>query len=194
LHVPLHDVVVAKVSVRVPAQGYIIDGGFAALLAPVLDHHGITYEPINGTLDVEAFRAKSVTWSASSYEGHQRITLDGAWAHESRALDRGAIFIPLKQPNVRLIVQLLDPAAPDSLVQWGFVNTAFERKEYMEPYVAEEAARELLAKDPTLRAKFDAALADPEVAKSPEKRLEFFYQLHPAWDERMNLVPIYRRD
>jgi hypothetical protein len=79
-------------------------------------------------------------------------------------------------------------------VQWGFVNTAFERKEYMEPFVAEEAARELLAKDPTLRAKFDAALADPEVAKSPEKRLEFFYQLQPAWDERMNLVPIYRRD
>lgn len=193
-HVPLHDEVVPKISVRVPAQGYIIDGGFAALLAPILEHHGITYEPISGTLDVEAYRAKTVTWPASSYEGHQRITLDGAWAHESRTLDRGAIFIPLKQSNVRLIVQLLDPAAPDSLVQWGFVNTAFERKEYMEPYVAEEVARELLAKDPTLRAKFDAALADPDFAKSPEKRLDFFYQLHPSWDERLNLVPIYRRD
>lgn len=191
--VPLHDEVVAKVSVRVPAKGYVIDGGYAALLAPVLDHHGITYEPLSGKLDLEVYRATNVKWGAS-FEGHQRITLDGAWAHESRTLDRGAIFVPMSQPNLRLIVQLLDPAAPDSLVQWGFVNTAFERKEYMEPYVAEEAARELLAKDPALRAKFDAALADPEFAKSPEKRLEFFYKLHPAWDERMNLVPIYRRD
>lgn len=192
--VPLHDEVVAKVNVRVPAQGYVIEGGFAAILAPVLDHHGVAYEPISGTIDLEVYRATKVNWSATSYEGHQRITLDGAWGRESRTLDRGAIFVPLKQPNLRLIVQLLDPAAPDSLVQWGFVNTAFERKEYMEAYVAEEAARELLAKDPSLRAKLDAALADPEFAKSPEKRLELFYKLHPAWDERMNLVPIYRRD
>jgi hypothetical protein len=48
--------------------------------------------------------------------------------------------------------------------------------------------------DPSLRAKFEAALADPEFAKSPQKRLEWFYKRHPAWDERMNLVPIYRYD
>jgi hypothetical protein len=112
-----------------------------------------------------------------------------------RTLDRGAIFISLHQPNVRLIVHLLDPAGPDSFAQWGFVQSAFERKEYMEAYVAEQAAREILAKDPSLRAKFDAAIAaDPEMAKSPEKRLEFFYKLHPAWDERVNLLPIYRVD
>jgi len=92
------------------------------------------------------------------------------------------------------VLHLLEPALPDSLVQWGLFNAAFERKEYMEPYVAEELARQLLAADPGLRAKFDAALAaDPELAKSPQKRLDWFYQRSPAWDERVNLVPVYRQ-
>jgi hypothetical protein len=88
---------------------------------------------------------------------------------------------------------MLDPAAPDSLAQWGTLNPAFEKKEYMESYVAEEVAREQLAADPTLRAKFDAALAaDPEMAKTPAKRLEWFYRRHASWDERVDLLPIYR--
>ena len=65
----------------------------------------------------------------------------------------------------------------------------------MESYVAEQAAREMLSKDPTLRAQFDAALAaDPALAKDPGQRLEWFYRRHPAWDERFNLLPIYRTD
>lgn len=191
--IPLRDEVVPKVTVRVPKQGYVIDGGFAAQLAPVLERHGIEYQPLDGTHDLEVYRATKTTF-APSYEGHARVTLEGGWARESRSLDRGAIFIPLSQRHARLIVHLLDPDGPDSLVQWGFVNNAFERKEYMEPYIAEQVAREMLANDPSLRAKFDAALADPEFAKSPAKRLDFFYRLHPSWDERLNLVPIYRRD
>jgi hypothetical protein len=30
------------------------------------------------------------------------------------------------------------------------------------------------------------------MAGSPRRRLEWFYRRHPAWDERVNLVPIYR--
>jgi hypothetical protein len=63
----------------------------------------------------------------------------------------------------------------------------------MEPYVAEQLARDMLAADPSLRARFDAELtADPELAKSPRRRLDWFYRQSPAWDERVNLVPIYR--
>jgi hypothetical protein len=195
-NVPLHDEVVAKTSVRVPKVGYVIEGGFAAQLAPVLDHHGIEYKRIDDQpqVDVEVYRATKVTF-AQPFEGRTRATFEGAWTSEKRTLDRGAFFVSLAQPNVRLIVHLFDPEGPDSFAQWGFLQAAFERKEYMEAYVAEEAAREMLAKDPSLRAKFEAALAaDPEMAKSPERRLEFFYKRHPAWDERVNLLPIYRVD
>jgi hypothetical protein len=90
-------------------------------------------------------------------------------------------------------MQLLEPTAPDSFVSWGFFNGIFERKEYMEAYVAEEAAREMLARDLKLKEEFEARLkSDPAFAASPGQRLYFFASRHPSHDERLNLYPIYR--
>ena len=195
-HVPLHDTLVAKATAHVPAGGYLVDGGFAATVAHVLDAHGISYVELQSqpTLEVEAFRATKIT-TPPFFEGRIRMKLEGAWAKETRTLDRGSIFIPIRQPNARVIVNLLDPAGPDSLAQWGEFAACFERKEYMETYVAEAAARELLARDPSLRAQFDAAVAsDPALAASPKAKLEWFQRRHPAWDERESLLPVYRTD
>jgi hypothetical protein len=91
------------------------------------------------------------------------------------------------------LVELLEPQAPDSLAAWGFFNTAFESKEYMESYVAEQVAREMLAKDPALAAEFTRKLAqDAAFAADPQARLDFFYHRSPSWDERLNLYPVYR--
>ncbi|MBA3391288.1 MAG: peptidase M14 [Deltaproteobacteria bacterium] len=192
--VPYFEEVEPSVTVTAPGAGYIIDGGFAPLVARVLAHHGITFTAIRGEprVAVEAYRATKATFGAP-YEGRQRATITGAWAAETRTLERGAIFVPIAQPTARLVMHLFEPALPDSLAQWGHFNVVFERKEYMEPYVVEEVARAMLAADPALRAAFDAALAaDPELAKSAELRRDFFYRRHPAWDERVELLPVYR--
>jgi hypothetical protein len=196
--VPLFDELVPAIEIDVPRGGYIIDGGFAPQIAAVLDRHGLVHTPIpvsqldGPRVDVETFRATKVTYQPP-FEGRTRVAIEGAWAAEPRVLERGAIFVPIAQPHARLVLHLLEPALPDSLAQWGELNAAFEQKEYMEPYVAEEVARAMLAKDPALRGKFDAAIeADPELAKSPAKRLQWFYKRHAAWDERVNLLPVYR--
>jgi len=44
--VPLYDELVPAVTVHAPARGYIIDGGFAHVVAPILDRHGLRYQPI----------------------------------------------------------------------------------------------------------------------------------------------------
>jgi len=192
--VPLFDQLVPKITIRAPRAGYLIDGGIAPLVAAVLDRHALRYLPVDGEprVEIEAYRATKVTYQPS-FEGRTPVTLEGAWAPETRTLDRGAIFVPIDQPSARLVLHLFEPALPDSLVRWGLFNAVFERKEYMEPYVAEQVAREMLAADPSLQATFDAALAaDPVLAKSPALRLEWFYKRHPSWDERLNLLPIYR--
>jgi hypothetical protein len=195
-NLPVLDEIVPKVVAKVPRAGYVIDGGFAKLARPVLDAHGITYSVVTGQpkLSAETFRATKVTFGPP-FEGRTRVTLEGAWAAETRTLDQGAIFIPIAQPLAHLIVHLLDPAGPDSFAQWGLFTTAFERKEYMESYVAEELARKMIAADVGLRAQFDAAVAaDPELAKSSEKRLDWFYARSPAWDERFDLLPVFKLD
>ncbi len=191
--VPVSAGIEPALTVDVPRGGYVIDGGFAKLVAQILDRHGIQHRPVTASeLAVDAFRATKVTY-APPFEGRTRVTIEGAWAAEKRTLDRGAIFVPIAQPNARLVVHLFDPSLPDSLAQWGFFNIAFEQKEYMEPYVVEEQARALLAKDPALRAKFDAAVtADEELAKSAQKKVQWFYKQLPAWDERVNLLPVFR--
>jgi hypothetical protein len=63
----------------------------------------------------------------------------------------------------------------------------------MEAYVAEDVAREMLARDPQLREEFEARLAaDSAFAASPTLRLQFFTRRHPSFDQRYNLYPIVR--
>jgi hypothetical protein len=64
----------------------------------------------------------------------------------------------------------------------------------MEDYVLEDVAAEML-KDPTVKHEFEARLArDPEFARSPRQRLDFFYRRHPSWDTQLDVVPILRLD
>jgi hypothetical protein len=93
------------------------------------------------------------------------------------------------------VTALFEPQAPDSFAAWGFFNACFEQKEQMEPYVAEQVAASMLAADAGLREEFNAKLqADPEFARSPSDRLEFFLRRHISWDERYNLYPVLRMD
>jgi hypothetical protein len=191
--VPLEDQLVPVLSVTVPGAGYVVDGGFAPAVKAVLDRHGLESRWIDDqpTVAAEVFRATKVTHQPT-FEGATRVAVEGAWTAETRTLDRHALFVPVHQRAIRVVLGLLDPAAPDSLVQWGLFNAVFERKEYMEPYVAEEVARAMLADPATAQAWAAALAADPQLAGNPQARLEWFYRRHAAWDERKDLIPVYR--
>jgi hypothetical protein len=144
---------------------------------------------------VETFRADKATFSPTSFESHQRLQVEGAWRTEARSLGKGALFVPIAQPKARLVMALFEPQAPDSILAWGGFNNAFERKEYMEEYVAEDVARAQMAQDPALAAAFRQKVeSDPAFAKNPHARLEFFARRHASWDERLNLYPVMRTD
>lgn len=193
--VPLREEVVVDKQVTAPRAGYIVPAAYADIVAQKLALHGIGFRKLDKALpkvDAETFRADKATFGATSFESHQRLTVEGAWKPEARAVLPGSLYVPVNQPKARLVVAMLEPQAPDSLLAWGFFNNAYERKEYMEEYVAEDVAREQL-KDPVVAAEFKRRLeTDPAFAKNPHARLEFFAMRHASWDERFRLYPVLR--
>jgi hypothetical protein len=196
--VPLKDDVRPEITATMPKAGYVVPAAYATAVSEKLSLHGIAFRTIAASLlraPAEAFRATKVTFSAGSSEGRHTVKFEGQWAPEPREIVAGSLFVPSAQAKARLVAALLEPQAPDSLAQWGWFNTAFEKKEYMEDYVAEEIARQMLAADPALAAAFKRKLeSDPEFAKDKAQRLEFFYRRHASWDERYNLYPVLRLD
>jgi hypothetical protein len=195
---PLRDEILPDLQITAPKAGYFVPAEHAAWMADKLKLHGISYRVLKAPLikaPVETFRATSAKRGAMSVESHQRLDLQGQWAPEARDVPAGSLFVPMAQPSARLVMSVLEPLAPDSYLAWGFFNNHFERKEYMEGYVAEEVAREQLAADPALRAAFDKRVAeDAAFAKNPAARLDFFARRHSTWDERFNLYPVLRTD
>jgi hypothetical protein len=197
-HVPLREEVVEDLRVDAPRAGYVVPAAFAQLVATKLTQHGITYRRIDKAVEgapVQTFRADKATFAPVSFESHQRLEVTGGWKPEPRNLAKGALFVPIAQPKARLVMAIFEPQAPDSLLAWGIFNNAFERKEYMEEYVAEDVAREQMAGDPALAAEFRRKVeSDAAFAKNPHARLEFFARRHASWDERLNLYPVMRTD
>jgi hypothetical protein len=194
---PLRDQIVPDHVVTAPRGGYLVPAAHAGWVAAKLEQHGISYRRLAGAQSkarVEAFRADKTSFGAQSVEGHQRLTLSGQWKAETQDVAAGALFVPIAQPEARLVMALLEPQAPDALVAWGEFNNNFERKEYMEDYVAEDVARQML-KDPKVKAEFEQRLKDDAAfAADPQARLEFFARRHSSWDSRYRLYPVLRTD
>jgi hypothetical protein len=195
--VPFYDRITTSVAVRAPLAGYLVPPAYADWLAHKLDLHGLRYQRLTTPRDLpaEAFRASTVAFASAPFEGRFTARVQGDWHPERHQVAAGALFIPIDQPEAQLLMHLLEPTGPDSLVSWGFFHAAFEEKEYMEAYLLEEEARKMLDADPGLRAELAHKLkTDPTFAASPRQRLAFFFRRHPAWDDRVNLYPVLRLD
>jgi hypothetical protein len=194
-HVPFRHHVKPSLTAKVPHE-YIVPAAVAHEIGAKLALHGIRVEQIHRArqaVPVEVFRAREIHFSGEPMEGRLRATYTGAWSAETRDIAAGSLMVPLAQPHTRLIVALLEPQAPDSFAAWGFFNAFLEQKEYMEPYVAEHIARDMLEEQPALSDEFKRKLAaEPKFAADPRARLRFFLQRHASWDERYNMYPIVR--
>ena len=196
--VPLRDTVEPSLTVTAPRAGYLVPAAWADRVKWRLDLHGVRYEVVAREGAVKAgqrFHASDAKTASGSFEGRVALALQGAWENANVTAKPGDLYVPIAQPRARVLMGLLEPQAPDSLARWGEFDAAFERKEYMEPYVAEQVAQEMLAKDPALAAEFAKKLdTDAAFAASPEARLDFFYWRHAARDERYRVYPVARLD
>ena len=192
--VPFYYELQPTLTIQAPAEGYFIPASAAGWAKEKLVVHSLRYQVMKKNIaNLQAYNATETTFSPTPFEGRQTLAVKGEWSPSQLTLHEGALFVPIKQPKARLVMQLFEPQAKDSFLAWGFFNAAFEQKEYMEAYVAEDVAAEMM-KDEKIKSEFNAKLkADSNFAKDPAKRLEFFYRKHSSWDNRYNVYPVMKR-
>ncbi len=193
LTIPMYQTLRITAAVAPPLQ-YIVPAQWSQVI-DVLKAHGIQMKTLAEfhPVEIESYRFTNVRWPEGPFEGRHMPRFDVEKTVETRIFPPGSAVVPLAQLKGKVILNLLEPEAPDSLAHWGFFNAIFEEKEYAEHYVLEALAREMMAQDPAVEQEFQQLLAlDPEFAASPSARLRFFYKRSPYWDPQMNLYPVGR--
>jgi hypothetical protein len=163
-----------------PPAAYVIPGEWTSIIDK-LDAHGIAYRRIGHPMkkvEAEAYQLDQPVWASEPFEGHLMLRSFTLRAEPTEVtLPPGSVIVPMNQRGANVAIELLEPQAPDSLLHWGFLNAIFEPKEYGEPRVLEKLARDMMAKDPGLKAAFEQKLHDdPAFAANSRARLWFFFQ------------------
>jgi hypothetical protein len=193
--VPFFRAMVPAAKVALPAA-YVLRPSAREAIARV-EVHGLSHFRLVAPAEVAAvgWRVTNPAWAPAPFEGrHVLAAFDVADLPRPQVLPAGSVVVPLDQPAANLAAQLFEPAAPDSLLRWGFFDAHFEQKEYADARKAEALAREMLAADPALRSEFERALADPAFAAQPRARLDFFFQRSRWADSGRGVPPVWRID
>ncbi|MGN6186909.1 MAG: M14 family metallopeptidase [Thermoanaerobaculia bacterium] len=177
-------------------RAYWIPSAWPEVIA-MLDLHGIPYERITAPreVDVTMLRLSDPKFATSQFEGRVRVTASETREKHHERFAAGSVRVSTEQPLGTLAVLLLEPSAPDSLFQWGFMNSILSPTEYVEGYIMEPMAEKMLAEDPALAEEFRKKLeSDPAFRGSAQQRLQWFYKQTPFYDERALLYPIAREE
>lgn len=177
----IHDEIDTTVEAKMPL-GYLIPSAFKEI-ADELALHGVEMSRTGRAIedDFETYRFYNVKFANTSFEGHVMLDFDARLVKEKIRIPAGSFWVPMKQRRARLILSMLEPAAPDSLAKWGFLNAVFEGGGRggvgVGEYLSEPIARRMMADSPELRKEFEERLkSDPQFAADPRARLRWWFE------------------
>lgn len=193
IHTVIHDRIDTTSKAHMPL-GYLIPAAWSSV-AKELALHNVeiqkTSKPIEG--EFQTYRFSEVKFGATSFEGRVMLDFKITPITQTRTIAAGSYWISMKQRRARLILALLEPAAPDSLARWGFLDAVFEPKDGIAPYIVEPIARRMMAASLELREQFEQRLTtDPEFAADPHARLMWWYRQSRYEDADAGLYPVVR--
>lgn len=193
IEIPIFNKANSLKKITVPAA-YIIPPQFTSVIE-VIKSHQIKFNVLNTSkgLKIEKYKFTNIKFAPRPYEGRQLPGFNVESFTEQCEVQSGSWIVFTNQRQLRVIVNLLEPEAPDSFVNWGFFNAFFERKEYAEAYVMEPYAKQMMKEDSSLRNEFYKKVNEDEAFRNNSgERLDFFYKRSPFYDKGENVYPIMR--
>ncbi len=174
-------------------KGYLIEPGWPQIEQRLAGHGLVTARLADAVeLEAEVYRLEDAAFSSRPYQGRHRVDeVKVRLLREKVSFPAGALWVAADQPHFEIAVQILEPEAPDSLLNWGLLSTIFERKEYIAASVLEPLVVKML-ENPGTRAEWEAALADEAFAKNPQARWLWWYQRTDYWDDHVGRLPVVR--
>jgi hypothetical protein len=189
----LYDQVETTVAATLPAA-YVIPRQWTVLI-DLLHLHGVETETLDHDLQrtVTATRLLDPKWDERPFEGHHRVEFRVERHEEPRTIPAGSVLVRMRQRAARVALNILEPEAPDSAVQWGFLDAIFEQKEYAAPYIIEPLAQSMKLKQDELRMAYEKRLReDAMFAGDPSAKLRWWYERSPYRDQDLQLYPVFR--
>jgi hypothetical protein len=193
LRLPYFDRQHSTFDVTVP-WAYVIPPQWTDVIARLKWHGVETLELARAqAVPVERYRLHNVKWEAESFEGHHLATCSTTTETALVDYPAGSVVVLTSQVRSRLVVNALEPLAPDAFLRWGFFDTILEQKEYAEDYAAEKLAASMLSSRPDIRREYDSLLAaDSAFAGNPADRWDFFYKRSPWAEPMFDVYPVGR--
>lgn len=145
-------------------------------------------------LGVEMYEILNYDTRKTPYEGHYlHYNIEVSKQNKTVNYRKGDYVVPVKNENIRFIIETLEPHAPDSYFAWNYFDAILQQKEWFSAYVFEDQAAEMLKNDPDLKAEFEEKqTTDTTFAKSAFAQLYFLYKKSPNYERTINQFPITR--
>lgn len=185
--------VTTTTSASIPA-GYIVPSEWLDVIER-LELHGIKTERLAKEIEVnaEVYQLSNVKFAPMPFEGRFGVSFDSHKLTKKRRFPAGSVWVPMNQRTARVALNVLEPAAPDSLVRWGLLHAIFEQKEYFGDYIMEPIAQEMAKLHPEMKKEFDERVAqDAAFAKNPRARVAWWFERSPYYEPDKDEYPVVR--
>ena len=176
-------------------EAYIIPQGWWNVISRLRENKVEMREIGQDTvITAESYRIESYGTRNSAYEGHyQHFNTKVSSSVADVKFRKGDFIVPTDQPALRYIIETLEPAAPDSFFNWNYFDTVLQQKEGFSPYVFEDIAKELLAKNEDLRTEFQSKLEEDEAfAGNWYAQLDWIHKHSDHYEKAHLRYPVFR--
>ena len=150
--------------------------------------------PKDSSFRVQISKIQSAGSFTNPYEKHfkhtnVKYTISDSTVH----FRKGDILIPVRQPAMAYIMQMLELKSDDSFFTWNFFDGILQAKEGYSDYRWDQVAAGLLAQDTGLQHKLaEAKSKDPQFAGNAAAILRFIYMNSPYAEKSYMAYPVYK--